>query len=103
VVQQLKQLLNQLQGYAAYHPDLAGVIERLQSSQIELQDIADEVDRINDSVNYDEKRIEWINQRLMDGYKLIKKHGVQTSNELLQIQNPELEEKLRPYWIWMIP
>lgn len=94
VVQLLKQLLNQLQGYASYHPDLAGVIERLQSSQIELQDIAGEVDRINDSVNYDEKRIEFINQRLMDGYKLIKKHGVQTTNQLLEIQSG-LEEKLR--------
>jgi DNA repair protein RecN (Recombination protein N) len=94
VVQLLKQLLNQLQGYASYHADLSGVIERLQSSQIELQDIADEVDRINDSVNYDEKRIEFINQRLMDGYKLIKKHGVQTTNQLLEIQSG-LEEKLR--------
>lgn len=94
VVQLLKQLVNQLQGYASFHPDLAMVIERLQSSQIEIQDIAGEVDRINDAVNFDEKRIEWINQRLMDGYKLIKKHGVQTTNQLLQIQN-ELEEKLR--------
>jgi DNA repair protein RecN (Recombination protein N) len=94
VVQLLKQLVNQLQGYASFHPDLSGVIERLQSSQIELQDIADEVDRINDAVNYDEKRIEWINQRLMDGYKLIKKHGVQTTNQLLNIQSG-LEEKLK--------
>ncbi|MEO8171953.1 MAG: DNA repair protein RecN [Sediminibacterium sp.] len=94
VVQLLKQLLNQLQGYASYHPDLSVVIERLQSSQIELQDIAEEVDRINDSVNYDEKRIEFINQRLMDGYKLTKKHGVQTTNQLLEIQSG-LEEKLR--------
>ncbi|MES2330235.1 MAG: DNA repair protein RecN [Bacteroidota bacterium] len=94
VVQLLKQLLNQLHGYASYHPDLTGVIERLQSSQIELQDIAEEVDRINDSVNYDEKRIEFINQRLMDGYKLIKKHGVQTTKQLLEIQSA-LEEKLR--------
>ena len=94
VVQLLKQLVNQLQGYASYHPDLNGLIERLQSSQIELQDIAEEVDRINDAVNYDEKRIEWINQRLMDGYKLIKKHGVQTTNQLLEIQSG-LEEKLK--------
>jgi DNA repair protein RecN (Recombination protein N) len=94
VVQVLKQMLNQLQGYASYHPDLSGMLERLQSSQIELQDIADEVDRINDSVNYDEKKIELINQRLMDGYKLIKKHGVQTTNQLLEIQSG-LEEKLR--------
>jgi DNA repair protein RecN (Recombination protein N) len=90
----LKQLLNQLQGYASYHPDLAGILQRLQSAQIEVQDIAEEIDRVNDSVNYDEKRIEWINERLMAGYKLLKKHGVQTSNELLSIQE-ELAKKLQ--------
>ena len=94
VVQLLKTLVNQMQGYASYHPDLQGVIERLQSSQIELQDISEEVDRINSAVHFDEKRIERINQRLMDGYKLIKKHNVQTTSQLLQIQS-ELEEKLR--------
>ncbi len=94
VVQQLKQLVNQLHGFASFHPDLNTVIERLQSTQIELQDISEEIDRINDSVNFDEKRIEWINQRLMDGYKLSKKHGVQTTQELLVIQN-NLEEKLQ--------
>ncbi|MBI2283740.1 MAG: DNA repair protein RecN [Bacteroidetes bacterium] len=94
VVQLLKQLLNQLQGYASYHTNLPNLIERLQSSQIELQDIADEVEHINDSVNYDEKRIEWINQRLMDGYKLAKKHNVQNTAQLLEIRN-QLEEKLK--------
>lgn len=94
VVQLLKQLLNQLQAYASYHTNLPNVIERLQSSQIELQDIADEVERINDSVNFDEKRIEWINQRLMEGYKLAKKHNVQTTAQLLEIQG-QLEEKLK--------
>lgn len=94
VVQLLKQLLNQLQGYASYHTNLPNLIERLQSSQIELQDIADEVEHINDSVNYDEKRIEWINQRLMDGYKLVKKHNVQNTAQLLEIRN-QLEEKLK--------
>lgn len=94
VVQLLKQLLNQLQAYASYHTNLPNVIERLQSSQIELQDIADEVERINDSVNFDEKRIEWINQRLMEGYKLAKKHNVETTAQLLEIQG-QLEEKLK--------
>lgn len=94
VVQQLKQLLNQLQGYAAFHPDLVAVIERLQSAQIEISDIADELDRVNDHVQYDAQRIEWINQRLMDGYKLIKKHGVQNTAQLREIQQ-NLAEKLQ--------
>ena len=93
VVQLLKQLGNQLQGYASFHPDLLLLINRMHSSQIELQDISEEVDRMNHLVNYDEKRIEWINQRLMDGYKMLKKHAVQTTHQLLLIQ-AELAEKL---------
>ena len=94
VVQLLKQLVTQLHGYASFHPDLFHVIERLKSSQIEIQDIAGEVDRINNAVQYDEKRIEWINQRLMDGYKLLKKHAVQTTHQLLSLQS-DLELKLK--------
>jgi DNA repair protein RecN (Recombination protein N) len=93
VVQQLKILLNQLQHYAAYHPGLPGLIERLQSSQIELQDIANEVNHIDQLVSYDPKKIEQLNERLSTGYKLLKKHGVQTTHELLQLQK-QLKEKL---------
>ena len=94
IVQLLKILVQQLQGYADYHTDLPNIINRLSSAQIELQDIAEELDRINNTVQHDEQRIEFINQRLMQGYKLLKKHGVQTTNQLLAIQN-DLEQKLQ--------
>ena len=92
-VQLLKSLVNQLQSFASFHPQLPVAIERLQSVQIELQDISEEVDRINASVHFDEKRIEWINQRLMDGYKLLKKHGLQTTSQLLELKD-SLNNKL---------
>ncbi|MGN6615811.1 MAG: DNA repair protein RecN [Ilyomonas sp.] len=94
VVVMLKQAANQLYNFHSYHPDLSNVIERLRSAQIELQDIADEAERINNAVQYDEKRIDFINDRLATGYKFLKKHSVQTTNELLQIQSV-LEEKLQ--------
>ncbi|MBL7739600.1 MAG: DNA repair protein RecN [Chitinophagaceae bacterium] len=94
LVQQLKLLQNQLNVFSSYHADLPALIQRLQSSQIELQDIADEVDRISSHVNYDPEKIERLNERLSTGYKLMKKHGVQTTNELLQIQ-AHLQEKLQ--------
>jgi DNA repair protein RecN (Recombination protein N) len=94
VVQQLKTLLNQLQNYSSYHPDLPALIRRIQSSQIELQDIAEETERISDHIHHDPQKIEQINERLSLGYKLMKKHGVKTTNELLAIQN-ELQEKLQ--------
>ncbi len=94
VVQTLKQLYNQLSNYSHYHTEISSLMARLQSAQIDLQDIADEVDNINDSVNFDETRIAFINERLSPGYKLFKKHGVKNTNELLQIQS-DLEKKLQ--------
>jgi len=94
VIQQLKSLLHQLNPYASYHPDLPSLIQRMQSAQIELQDIAGEVERISDHIRYDPEKIEELNDRLSLGYKLQKKHGVQTTNELLQIRDV-LEQKLQ--------
>lgn len=94
IVPQVKSLLNQLNAYQSFHPDLPALVQRLQSSQIELQDIADEVSRISDHINYDSEKIEQLNERLSTGYKLLKKHGVQTTNELLDIQKG-LEDKLK--------
>ncbi|MBI2730051.1 MAG: DNA repair protein RecN [Sphingobacteriales bacterium] len=94
VVQQLKALVNQLNSFASLHTQLPELVQRLQSSQIEISDIASELEYINDAVNYDAKRIEIVNDRLSAGYKLLKKHSVKTTNELLLIQ-ADLEQKLQ--------
>ncbi len=94
VLQQLRGHLHQLQSYSAYHPGLADLSRRLQSVHIELQDIADELETINEQVNYDPRRIDTINERLSAGYKLLKKHGVRTTQELLAIRT-ELSKKLQ--------
>ncbi len=94
VVQQVKSLYNQLHPYQSFHADLEPLLHRLQSTQIELQDIADEIGRINDRVQYDPEKIEALNERLSMGYRLMKKHGVQSTSELLVIQK-QLEEKLQ--------
>ena len=94
VVQQLKVLLNQLNAYSTYHPDLPVILQRMQSAQIELQDIADDLDRLSSQINYDPEKIEQLNERLSLGYKLQKKHGINSTIELLAIQK-QLEEKLQ--------
>ncbi len=91
---QLKQVNQQLQQYSQMSPDLENVAKRIQSTQIELQDIADEIDRINEGVLFNQERIEQINDKMNLGYKLLKKHAVQTTNELLTIQQ-QLDEKLQ--------
>jgi DNA repair protein RecN (Recombination protein N) len=94
LVQQLKLLSNQLQTVSSFHPTLVTVLERLQSAQIELQDIAGDIEQVNDEINYDAAKIQQISERISTGYKLFKKHGVKTTNELIAIQN-NLFEKLR--------
>ncbi len=89
-----KQWINQLQSFSAYHPSLQIVLERLHSSHVEMQDIAAELENLNDKISFDEKRIEWINERLAIGYRLLKKHGLKTSAALLALQT-SLAEKLQ--------
>jgi len=94
MIRQLKGLVNGLQQYAELHPDLPALVQRLESAYIELQDIADETDRLNSHVSTDAETLEKINDKLSLGYKLLKKHGVKTTNELLEIKQT-LEEKLQ--------
>jgi DNA repair protein RecN (Recombination protein N) len=94
VVQSVKQMVHQLQNYSSLHHSLPNVIERLQSCQVELNDIAAEINTINNSVNFDENKIQLINDRLSAGYKLLKKHNAQTTAQLLQLQE-ELQQKLK--------
>jgi DNA repair protein RecN (Recombination protein N) len=94
VVRQLKSMINGLQQYSDLQPDIPNLLQRIQSVYIELQDIADETDRINNHVNSDPATIEKLNERLSLGYRLLKKHGVKETNELLTIK-AQLAEKLQ--------
>ncbi len=94
VTRQIKTLINNLQSYAEFHANIPELIQRLQSANIELQDIADEVGRLNNHVASDAITIERLNERLSTGYKLLKKHGVKTTIELLRIKE-NLSKKLQ--------
>ncbi|MEP6748780.1 MAG: DNA repair protein RecN [Bacteroidota bacterium] len=94
LVQRVKRMLQQLLAYTAYHAALPDLLQRLQSAQIELTDIGDEIARINDHVQYDPKRIEQISDRIAIGYKLLKKHNVKDTKELLEVQS-QLSDKLQ--------
>ncbi|MGC4235541.1 MAG: DNA repair protein RecN [Niabella sp.] len=94
ITQQLKSLVQLLNSYSSYHKDLPAIAERLQSAQIELSDIASDLERLNNNISYDAEKIDELNERMSAGYKLQKKHGAQSTNELLEIQQ-QLEEKLQ--------
>ena len=94
ILQLIKQMITRLHGFSSINKDLSQLVDRLQSSQIELQDIAHELETLNDAVNYDAQRINFINERLILGYRLQKKHGAKSTSELLAIKD-ELQQKLQ--------
>lgn len=93
MLQQLRQLQASLQTLAAYHKDVPALAERMQSSYVELQDIAAEIEQLNDHVQFDGERLEQLSERLNLANRLLKKHGVQNTAALLAIQ-ADLEQKL---------
>jgi DNA repair protein RecN (Recombination protein N) len=93
IAQNLKALAQKLSGLKEYHTDIEDLQKRLVSAQIEIQDVADELERIDDAIQYDAERINTVNERLSAGYKLQKKHGVTDTAQLLEIQET-LQQKL---------
>jgi DNA repair protein RecN (Recombination protein N) len=93
LVSVLRQLVHQLQSYSSQHSSIAALAERLHATQVELDDLAAEADHLSGKISHDSSRIEWINERLNTGYKLLKKHSVHTTTELLHIQQ-DLGSKL---------
>ncbi len=92
VLQQLKLIANKLQSLHGFHPTLEALTARLHSAQIELQDIAGEIENLNNGVNYDSKKIDELNDRMAVGYRLLKKHNVHTTASLIEIKERLSEE-----------
>jgi len=93
LLQQLQQMQHKVNGLQTYLPEITALHERIKSAVIELQDVADELERIDENISYHPQRIQEANDRLSAGYKLLKKHAVNSTAELLIIQE-ELQQKL---------
>jgi DNA repair protein RecN (Recombination protein N) len=85
VVSVVKQMLQQLQPFTSVHEGVSELINRLQVTHIELQDIASELSRLENTISTNEERLHTINERMAAGFKLLKKHSVTTTQELLDI------------------
>ena len=94
LVNDIRYVLQQLETIAPMMPSLQGIVERLNSVHIELKDIAAEVEDSAGSVTIDEEQMQQMQERLDIGYKLLKKHAVQTTAELLIVQ-AQLETDLQ--------
>jgi len=91
LVQQFKVFSQQLETFRDYHEKFPEILERLSSFQIELRDLAGEIESVNEEIQFDPAQIERLNERIHLGYKLFKKHNVSSTGELIrrrdQLQN----------------
>jgi len=91
---QLREAGHHLSSLEKFNPTITELYQRLNSTIIELKDIANEVDALEQHTQTNEARAEEVNTRLSIIYNLQKKHRVNTNTELLQIQN-DLSEKIQ--------
>jgi DNA repair protein RecN (Recombination protein N) len=93
IVQQLKQITNNLDSIVKWQPEFGALLNRLKAAQIELADVANELNSWQDKIDFDDKKMALIQDRLSEGYSLQKKHKVQSTHELISIQQ-QLEQDL---------
>ena len=93
VLQNLKEIKNYLQKTTSFSAEYQSLFDRVNSVIIELDDVANELNQVVDSLINDPEQLEIVTQKLQLIYSLQKKHQVLSIQELLQIQN-DLDTKV---------
>ena len=87
-LRELRRSFSSLTEYKQLYRDL---YERIESTFLELEDLASEISDIDESIEADPDNLEQISKQLNKIYSLQKKHSVSTITDLIAIQQ-ELEE-----------
>ncbi len=86
LVAALVDVKNKLASVANYNTAIADLVTRINSMVVELKDISAEVENIEQKINHDPKRANTLSERLDTILRLAQKHRVNTSEELLKIE-----------------
>ncbi len=92
ILDKLKNATHQLENICDVYPSMADVAGRMQSSYIELKDIAQEISSSVDHVEFDPNRLDTINTRLDKLYTLQQKFHVETVTELIATRDHIAEQ-----------
>ena len=86
----LRMAAQQLNGISKVYPQASGLAERIEQCNIELRDVAQELESSSEGIEYDPQRLEFVRERLNKLYSLEQKHHAGNSDELIAVM-----EKLR--------
>lgn len=93
VLTQLRQVMQSVDTHARMLPSLQDIASRIDSARIELKDISGELEILYEHTHCDQDKINQLTERLNEGNRLLKKHGLHQSTELLALKH-QLEEKI---------
>ncbi|NOQ26106.1 MAG: DNA repair protein RecN [Bacteroidales bacterium] len=93
IISNLKQAKNSIETISKYIKEGSDLAQRIGSVYIELQDINNEVGQLNERIEHDPTRIEFIRERLDNIYSLEQKHKVSRDKDLIEIKD-ELQQKI---------
>jgi len=87
ILERLSAVGQRLEESQRHLDEVDGMAERVRSALIELKDIAQSVGYIVDGLNDDPAQLARVDERLNTIYSLERKHGVQSVNELIDVQH----------------
>ena len=93
IIGSLRTALSALKGIERVYPNVAELVQRLDSSYIELKDISADISSQLERIDFDPAELDSINSRLDRLYDLEKKYHVETIGELIA-QRDELKSQL---------
>jgi DNA repair protein RecN (Recombination protein N) len=93
ILQQLNEVRQSLTSVSSFSKDLSDLLERIESSTLEIQDVFRELQLTQDRIEHDPERIQMLKDQLDGLYRLQKKHNVQSVEELLALRE-SLNESL---------
>ncbi len=83
VIESLRTSLSALRNIEGVYPEVSELIERIDSSYIDLKDISHEISSLLESVDFDPAELDQINNRLDRIYELEKKYHVDTIEDII--------------------
>ena len=93
IIERLKTALHSVDSVTKVYPAIADAAQRMESSFIELKDIADEVAQHAERVDFDPSRLETVSERIDLIYRLEQKFHVENASQLIALQE-DFEQQL---------
>ena len=87
IVNELKRTVQQLQTINDVMNETEVLQQRLNAAYEEIKDVANELESLENKVSIDPQAMVSLQERIDIGYKLLKKHGLQSTNELIELHN----------------